>query len=345
MKTIKIFFAISLLGNILNAQSITLTPNGNQNEITVKSLIGSPIFWGLKAGGSPSSRTAAPALSNLMLLGGNGGTSTGFDATISAQIELKSSQAFTSVGSGSDIILTTTTNGTDTPEERMWIRENGNIGIGDNNPSTLLHVSNGSIITTPAPNTLLTVESNTYTALSLIAGTETGLMFGNSTSNARGKITYNPVTDNMSFFTANANRMTIDGLKVGIGTTTPNTTLDVNGDLRLSKRKDVEHFGTGCATCPMVILNLNRENASVIRFFGGNIIQLSGIQGGVDGMIVYLYALSSTTLQLVNDSGGSTGNRILTGTGANLGIATGGGITLVYDSDNDGYWRVIGYTQ
>lgn len=348
MKNIKLTTILIIWGRFALCQSILITPNSNQNQITNfgPTSFQQPLFLGIKAGGTHSSKTSAPAESSLMNLGGMGRISSSqWASSNSASIEFKTTQVYTPNSGGSDIIFGTTPNGTNTLTNRMWIKESGNVGINDNDPQSRLHITNSGIANlVPADNTLLTVESSSFNAISLLANTETGLLFGSTLGNRRGRILYNPSTDVMSFYTANANRMTISNSKVGINTTTPEATLDVFGDIRFSKKKEIEHVGLGCTTCPMIIQNLDRQNASVIRFFGGNTIQLYSIAGGVDGMIIYIYVLSQTNLMIMNNNG-TTGNTISTGTGNNFAIGQGGGLTLVYDADGDGFWRVIGYTQ
>lgn len=55
---------------------------------------------------------------------------------------------------------------------------------------------------------------------------------------------------------------------------------------------------------------------------------------------VVLKNSTGSTLTLINNSGGTAANRILTGTGANFGIATGGTVTLFYDTINS-RWQLI----
>ena len=102
--------------------------------------------------------------------------------------------------------------------ERMRIdASSGNVGIGTSSPGQKLHIQ----------------SSDTYTAIK----------FTNSLSNA-GIISYS--NDDLYFYTSNTQRLTINtNGYVGIGTTSPSTTLDVNGSTRLGSSLSSTHVITG----------------------------------------------------------------------------------------------------
>ncbi|MDZ7898439.1 MAG: hypothetical protein U5N85_10505 [Arcicella sp.] len=222
--------------------------------------------------------------------------------------------------------------------ETMRVLSTGNVGIGTSTPDTKLHVLSGGSagVITPSSGTVATIESNSSTILSILtpATNQGSIYFGSPTSSSRGFLIYSHSVDKMFLGTGSANRIIIDGTgNMGIGTSTPDSKLDVAGDFRLSLKVTL-NSGT--------YNNLNRNSASVIKALNGGTVTITGIAGGVDGMIVHIYATASTDIVLVDDSASSSsGNRIVTGnTGGDLTITAGGGATLIYDSD--GYWRVIG---
>lgn len=118
---------------------------------------------------------------------------------------------------------------------------------------------------------------------------------------------------------------------VGIGTVTPTATLDINGDLVL-------RVGDITISDSMVIsLDLNTVRYSNYRIWTDapySPIIIRGIDAGTDGRVVTLYnRTGNSDLQFNNDDTASTsGNKILTGTNADLILYAGGILTLQYDT-------------
>jgi hypothetical protein len=133
-------------------------------------------------------------------------------------------------------------------------------------------------------------------------------------------------------------RMVIDNDgEVGIGRATPQAKLDVDGDIILGVlTKEVVAPATN-------VNGMDREGKSVIRFTGVSPILLSGIAGGVDGMIIYIYNYDAAPLTIRNDNASASNeNRIWTGNSADIVFTGRGGAVLVYDGVNL-KWRVISY--
>ena len=117
-----------------------------------------------------------------------------------------------------------------------------NVGIGTTSPSEKLHVQNGSSGYSGSYNarTQAIVESNnsTGTVLSIMASNTgySGLFFGDQDGEAVGQIHYDHPTNALRFATSGSEHMRIDTSgNVGIGTTTPQGKLDVDGDLRITR--------------------------------------------------------------------------------------------------------------
>jgi hypothetical protein len=124
--------------------------------------------------------------------------------------------------------------------ERMRIDSSGNVGIGTSSPTGKLNVYSGAsgvtidgsadeIFLEQAGNSGLTIGTpNTSTA---------SIFFADPESNSAGRIQYLHSTDNLLFGTAAAERMRIDSSgNVGIGTSSPSSTLELNvssGNLEL----------------------------------------------------------------------------------------------------------------
>lgn len=113
---------------------------------------------------------------------------------------------------------------------------------------------------------------------------------------------------------------------VGIGTTAPNTKVDIAGDIALR---------AGAFTAVNVNNNnINIGGTSFIRITGPTAaFTITGISGGVDGKVVILYNATTYNMTVANNSTMSTtSNRILTLSGSSFATSGTGAITLIYDS-------------
>ena len=118
---------------------------------------------------------------------------------------------------------------------------------------------------------------------------------------------------------------------LGIDAATPNTKLDVNGDLAIRI--------TGLA-----VANGNNNDISVgafsfIRLTGPTaVFAITGIAGGVDGKVVILYNTSAQDMTIAHQSGSSTAaNRIICSDNSDALVKQQGCATLIY-STTDSRW-------
>ncbi|MCU0327237.1 MAG: hypothetical protein MUF45_18740 [Spirosomaceae bacterium] len=139
------------LSAVTFAQSITLTPNtlqnsnssGNEDIMATRYAGGGgtyPIIVGRQANGTPSTPSAVTNGSNLLLLGGRGYTGAAFTGISSGAIIFKTTENWTTIANGSQIVFGTTPNGTTSRRDRMTISHDGNVGIGNFSPTAKLHV-------------------------------------------------------------------------------------------------------------------------------------------------------------------------------------------------------------
>ncbi len=124
--------------------------------------------------------------------------------------------------------------------ERMRIASTGYVGIGTNQPLSMLDVRSGGS-STPYSASTISMQSATDAALQVISGTANYgyLMFGDGSGvdGYRGQVRYNHADDSMDFLTSSTQRMKITNIgRVGIGTTSPGYALDVSGSVRLTSQ-------------------------------------------------------------------------------------------------------------
>lgn len=114
---------------------------------------------------------------------------------------------------------------------------------------------------------------------------------------------------------------------VGVNTTNPTGALDVNGDLVLRTGTLTAANGNNAA------LNVNSSKFSSYRITGpAAAFTIAGITQGVDGRIISLLNTSGYVATVKNqDATAANGNRIITGTGADVNIPNKGMLMLKYD--------------
>ncbi len=137
------------------------------------------------------------------------------------------------------------------------------------------------------------------------------------------------------------NSITNNGLNVGIGTSTPGTKLDINGDIGLRSADII------IAATSNYALDVYTDKQSVYRLLqnqpGVGDFGISGLDGGgvVDGRLITFINSSGATLELYNDMAPAHPYmRIITGTGNSIFIHNGGTVTFRYDASII-RWEVI----
>jgi len=214
--------------------------------------------------------------------------------------------------------------------EGMRLSTAGNLGIGINAPTSILHtVASGAKVANYTGN-LLTNIATSSTASITKYGAEvlsTGVWNGATATNIGLHVNATGGTTNYSGI--------FEGGNVGVNTVTPATYVDVSGDL--ATRYSAYAASNG------VNNNIAIGTSSFVRITGPSAaFSITGITGGVDGKMLVLYNSTAQTFTLTNEGLTSTAaNRVTSLNSLGDIVVNGkGAIKLIY-SAADSRWLVL----
>ena len=240
------------------------------------------------------------------------------------------------------------TNGAD----RVNILTNGRVGISTATPASLLHTFVGDAgVVFPRTGTIGTFETNGSTGYLSILTPNTatsGVAFGSPDGNADGSINYNHLTQKLTLATKASTRVTVDSVgNMGIGDTSPEVRLDVNGAVHIQKdlllRETFLSPATSASYDPFDRLDRSFVTIEPATNF---ITTIKGFTAPTTaatyGTVLYVSNGANGSIVLKNDDSTVQNNRIITNTGADVTITGRGGAILIYDFTG---WRMIAYAQ
>lgn len=126
--------------------------------------------------------------------------------------------------------------------------------------------------------------------------------------------------------------------RVGVGTSTPNTTLDVSGDVSF---REVNYTTTLASTSNDVVFSSN-NNYTYVRIAGTQTgaVTINGIAGGASGKMIILYNATGYNITLAAEATASAAaNRINSPGSTNVLITPGASVQLLY-SGVESRWRL-----
>ncbi len=129
------------------------------------------------------------------------------------------------------------------------------------------------------------------------------------------------------------------GQNIGIGTTTPQSRLDINGDIAF-RSADITIGSTYNYALDVNTVKQSNYKLKSQAIPVGNFI-IAGITAAVDGRTITLTNRSDFSMELYNEDVTSlAANRITTGTGTTFAVYNGGSVSLQYDA-NVQRWEII----
>lgn len=148
---------------------------------------------------------------------------------------------------------------------RMVIKHDGNVGIGETSPANLLHVKASDAGIAPHPSAQIVLErdgTNYLQFLTTAAGTS-GLLFGDTNDIDVSKIYVDHNTTKMTFVNEASETMTLHGPKVGIGMSSPTSSIHI-GTSGADSTRTLRIDGTNGSSQTMgFILEVDGENSRV----------------------------------------------------------------------------------
>ncbi|CAF0728870.1 unnamed protein product [Rotaria sordida] len=259
------------------------------------------------------------------------------------------------------------TNGT----ERIRVTDDGKVGIGTNNPVKALDL----VLNSSGTNVMNITNTNIagYSSIDFFnhtGGQMCNVGFANSSASYGNTMYFATNADiDMTWAHNNTEVMRLGtGGMLGIGTSSPSAKLHVNGTFRLvdgteASGKVLTSDGSGNASWQTLTLtpDLTGTTATLNTTYndyavgtntyvkanngGSSAFTITGIVAGGDGKMIVIQNSGSGNMTIKNNNSGSTtNNRIITGSGADIVTSGTGSVTLIYDTTQS-KWVVISVVQ
>lgn len=173
------------------------------------------------------------------------------------------------------------------------------------------------------------------------SGSATGLFVGSPTGNT-GEVAFFSAPNTMTgtpslIWNADSVWLTSSSTaRVGLRTSTPQTALDVNGDIAI---RELNYTTSLSGTVNNIDFSGDGNRRSFVRVATtSSNVSLTGLSGGVNGKVITVYNASSNTIILKHlNASSATANRIVTPTGQDFLIPPRNSANFIYSSTDQAW--------
>jgi hypothetical protein len=219
----------------------------------------------------------------------------------------------------------------------------GNVGIGTTSPSAVLHVNAGAV-STPRGSGFSKFfftgnnATTTYFEIQTPSGSTGDILFSDGASGDYGIVGYDHATDSMRFYTKSAINMFISSSgNVGIGTTTPSVTLQVDASGGGLIRATRTGAGSGYIQMEADGTNGTLTANNTLYFNAGGSARMTILSGGNVGIgttspSAKLHVIGSVYAVSANANQGSPAAGVFY-SGDDSAASWRGGVAIIHNSD------------
>ena len=185
-------------------------------------------------------------------------------------------------------------------------------------------------------------HANTWAAAQTFPSITSPVLYGGSAAgsalNLQSTSNGSPSGDYVTVTAGGIERMRVTSTGIGIGTTTPGASFEIQstfalGDDSITINGGAVNNDVGTGTATVVHIGLTGTAAPST---------ITGFLKGTDGQLLELVNLTGQTLTLANQTGSATQNQIISMDGGDMVIANHGTIALQWDDEING-WYVFAY--
>ena len=266
-----------------------------------------------------------------------------------ARVRAKATNNYTPTTSGTDLLFEATDIGSAALAEKMRLAD-GKLGIGTSSPTETIHAKGTGILSEKSSNDA--VGAKVILRKSRIAGTGAvqnsdviGQVEFNSTDDVTAEILAAKIVSSATEnHTSTAQGTSLSFQVKETGTAAFKEQLVIGDNVQI---KDDAVLSNTMATLQQIDSTTTGAAQSLsptktlLKVTNVSLTSINNVASPTDGKLIVLINGTGATFTITNNSGGTAANRIKTGTGADLTLADGASLIMIYDNAAS-RWQVVG---